>query len=343
MPHKLNATIDRFNQSCAFFRKALAAHAHRDFNGQENALRKSATECVGALEWAMKHYLRNVAVARLSPADWATLKQPNFETLTEMMIKYARPNLPDDLVAEIRFSREDLRNPAEHSAAVPSVEGLCNSLKLVRNLMVQYIRAGTGRLAPVPDVPAPLAQPSTRMQVNGYFARTPLEFRPSIGGHQHAVVPLVEFPAQAEPVVRKVLASIFDQGLDLLSADDPPDLIHGFLDELEQPLSSLHAMGLTIFVVDTLGAGIKLDSGTKWEPQRRIVYYLIVPDRAYFCIRERRSPSVVHRFSGVCSEGLQGLAEVLRRHSGVRVWECIQAVESLYPSGVPWCLACDRG
>ena len=91
---RLSHMIDRFNQGCSFFQKAIDSWKNRDMHEYETALRKSATEAIGALEWALKIYLRHICRNKMTSNDYSKLKHPNFDDLMTLMKDDGR--LPKD-------------------------------------------------------------------------------------------------------------------------------------------------------------------------------------------------------------------------------------------------------
>ena len=136
---KLGYTLDRFNQGCSFFQQAINAWRKGDFFEYETALRKAATEAIGALEWALKVYLRSICRGRIATEDKPKLKHPNFDDLMTLMQKYADPPLETETVSLLYDYRILFRNAAEHNAAVPPSEELSNAIQKVRQVVLAYL------------------------------------------------------------------------------------------------------------------------------------------------------------------------------------------------------------
>lgn len=136
---KLGFTLDRFNQGCSFFQKAISAWNDGNLSEYETALRKAATEAIGALEWTLKVYLRSVCGDRIAIEDEPKLRQPNFNDLIALMQKYADPVLETKTTNLLYGYRDLLRNAAEHDASIPPSEDLYNAIQKVRQIILTYL------------------------------------------------------------------------------------------------------------------------------------------------------------------------------------------------------------
>ncbi len=135
---KLRYTIDRFNQGCSFFQKAVINWKEGYFTQYEANLRKTATELIGAVEWILKIYLRNVCRDKITIEETLILKQPNFNDLIILMRKYASPTLDQESI-DLLYHYRNIRNAAEHDAGVPSIEELYDAIQTIRQIIVKYL------------------------------------------------------------------------------------------------------------------------------------------------------------------------------------------------------------
>ncbi len=136
---KLAHTLQRFNQGCSFYKKALVAWETGDSLNYESYLRTAATETIGALEWTLKIYLRNIRRSVISSEDFIGLRQPNFDDLMRLMAKYADPTLAPEIISNLYDYREQLRNAGEHNASVPARQDLGDSIRQIRSLIITYL------------------------------------------------------------------------------------------------------------------------------------------------------------------------------------------------------------
>lgn len=136
---KLGHTLDRFNQGCSFFQAAIGAWGDGELLAYEAALRKAATEAIGALEWALKVYLRSFCRARMAAEDVPKLRRPNFDDLMTLMRKYADPPLKTNTVSLLYEYRDLFRNAAEHDASVPPSQELHDAIEEVREVILSYL------------------------------------------------------------------------------------------------------------------------------------------------------------------------------------------------------------
>lgn len=139
---KLRHTVDRFNQGCSFFQKAIDSWKNGDMHGYETALRKAATEAIGALEWTLKIYLRFICNDKVISDDRSKLKHPNFDVLMTLMKKYSEPSLTNDDSNLLYAYRDMFRNAAEHDASIPPSQDLCNAIQKIRSIMSTYLQIG---------------------------------------------------------------------------------------------------------------------------------------------------------------------------------------------------------
>jgi hypothetical protein len=144
----LGKTIDRFNQGCTFFERAVAAWREGNFQEYETALGKAATEAIGAMEWALKVYLRSVCRDRMTAEDISKLKQPNFNELMDLMKRYAAPPLGPDISSPLHDFKE-LRNAAEDDAIIPPFQELYDAIRETRDLILSYLPVEEGQLRKV--------------------------------------------------------------------------------------------------------------------------------------------------------------------------------------------------
>ena len=135
----LTQVIARFNRGCALLASALEALTDRNFTDFESQLIGSGGDAIGSLEWAMKIYLRQNCRPRLSDADYALLHRPDFNTLIELLQRYAEPSLEESKLASFEKYRRAIRNPGEHDALVPSVEQLDDAISNIRWFLIEYL------------------------------------------------------------------------------------------------------------------------------------------------------------------------------------------------------------
>ena len=136
---KLGRTLHRFNRGCLDYKNAIRSWKDGQISEYEHALGSAATEAIGALEWALKVYLRSVCRGRISPEDSPKLRQPNFDVLMTLMQKYANPPI-ESATAHILYDYRDLfRNPAEHHASVPPSQDLRDALRRIREVILTYL------------------------------------------------------------------------------------------------------------------------------------------------------------------------------------------------------------
>ncbi len=136
---KLNRTLHRFNQGCRDYNRAIKAWKDHRISEYEHALGSAATETIGALEWALKVYLRSVCRGKVLPEDSPRLKQPNFDDLMKLMQKYASPPIEETTVNRLYDYRDLFRNPAEHHASVPPVQDLGEAIRTIRGIILDYL------------------------------------------------------------------------------------------------------------------------------------------------------------------------------------------------------------
>ena len=148
-PTQLSAVLHRYNQGCSSYHQALDFWKSGKMPGYENALRSAATETIGALELAIKVYLRTSCRNRITEEDWPKLKQPNFHHLMSLMQKYADPPLETETINSLYDYRQQLRNPAEHNASIPPSEELHAAIQKVREMILMYLRVGEDQLKSV--------------------------------------------------------------------------------------------------------------------------------------------------------------------------------------------------
>ena len=148
--------VDRFNQGVRFVSQGIAAWRRGAIPEYEMALRKAATESIGALEWALKYHLRNVVRDRIPSNRTAELKQPHFAQLMDLMEEFADPPLTEKKRGELEEYRSLLRNAAEHDASIPGIEELSSALATIHDLIQRYVGVGEVSLLSVPTIPSSL-------------------------------------------------------------------------------------------------------------------------------------------------------------------------------------------
>ncbi|MGB0388911.1 MAG: hypothetical protein ACPGWR_29165 [Ardenticatenaceae bacterium] len=138
--------INRFNQGCASFQRAMNAWQDGALIEYQNALNSAATEVVGALEWVLRIYLMSKAISRTSRIEQFQLNDnPTFHTLVSMMKRYAVPALSDDEVSMF-YDYRTLRNSAEHYATVPDSQKLYEAIEFTRQFVTRYLQVEDGKL-----------------------------------------------------------------------------------------------------------------------------------------------------------------------------------------------------
>jgi|GEM_PF-1922279 len=160
---ELPETINRFNEGCASYGQALNALQAGNTSGYETKLMVAAREVVGALEWALKVYLRQVC---RGTQDYAKPERANFHQLMTLMKKYADPPLPPEIKGHL-YDYRDMRNAAEHQPGIPASAYLGDAIKTIRWVMVTYLSTKEEQLdctepslSPPPTTPPP-TPPST--------------------------------------------------------------------------------------------------------------------------------------------------------------------------------------
>lgn len=137
---KTNKVLQRFREGVASMKRAKNAIACSEFDLYEQALRATACSATGALEWTLKAHLRHHARrSRMAKEDEDRLRQPTFEVLVRLMKTYGDPPL-DDETADRYFEYRDIRNMAEHDAAIPSMRALQDILRSTRIAIVSLLR-----------------------------------------------------------------------------------------------------------------------------------------------------------------------------------------------------------
>ncbi len=152
---RLKATLNRFNEGCRFYQQAINSWKNGNISEYETGLRQAATESIGALEWILKIYLRNIRRPQISADDISKLRQPNFNVLMELMEKYAHPPLDPETISSLYEYREQLRNPSEHSASLPPIKDLYNAILKVKHLILTYIPVTNDELETINEFNSP--------------------------------------------------------------------------------------------------------------------------------------------------------------------------------------------
>jgi superfamily I DNA and/or RNA helicase len=160
----LGKTIDRFNQSCSFLKRAVTAWKEENFQEYETMLVKAATYTIDALEWSLKIYLRNFCRDRITAEDAAKLKHPNFDELMDLMQKYADPQLEPETV-DLLFDSRELRGAAEYELSDPPFQELYDAIQVTCRLIVAYLPVQESQLRRV-VVPAQNEVPITSQAVH---------------------------------------------------------------------------------------------------------------------------------------------------------------------------------
>lgn len=163
----LPKVIDRFNQGCTFYQEAMRAVEDKNMPKYETDLRKSATETIGALEWALKFYLRNICRGKITTEDQPQLKQPDFNQLITLMDKYADPPLDTANVSQLYHYRDLFRNAGEHDASIPPSQELQIAIQTIQKILQTYLLIEEVKLK---NVPISLTPESTIQELkNEYF------------------------------------------------------------------------------------------------------------------------------------------------------------------------------
>lgn len=149
-PPTLGAVIHRFNDACTQYREAMDALDHGDLHQYESHLNYAVRQAVGALELSLKLYLRHAC--SVSPADARALEQPSFHELIRLMDQYANPRLTPSERSRLHAYRQ-MRNPAEHEAAVPRNEDARSAIREIRALLLRYLPINPDDLSDV-ELPA---------------------------------------------------------------------------------------------------------------------------------------------------------------------------------------------
>jgi hypothetical protein len=151
---------------------------------------------------------------------------------------------------------------------------------------------------------------------------------------------MVELKPDFEPIVRRAVDQIFHGDLQYIGSNEP-ELASLFLDSIEDPLRSLHEMGLTIFAVEITGPSrVASALGEASIPHWTTVHYLVVPQESYFRCGDSRSQLSVHRFVTTCERAIADLAEALTQEKPIAVWVGIEAVTRECRGNLRWCREC---
>src|SRR5690242_19135604 len=106
----LSDITDKFNRGCDAYQKAMVAVSQANLPLYEREVRTAAGFVVGALEWALKIYLRRERRDQMLEDDRLKLRQPSFHDLMELMKRYADPSLEARDANRLYDYRELLRN-----------------------------------------------------------------------------------------------------------------------------------------------------------------------------------------------------------------------------------------
>ena len=149
----------------------------------------------------------------------------------------------------------------------------------------------------------------------------------------HAVVDWWQLPAEAEALVRRARADIFDE-LEFIGSDEP-GLVSAYLKGIAEPLAELEPLGVTLIAV-TSPARVPLADGTALPI--RATTYILAPRPCFYRLGGD-SEGLVHRLGSRCSTGADHLAQ--HHGGGVTVLGGLEAqLELVYEGAVPWCRAC---
>jgi hypothetical protein len=156
----LNNAVSRFNTGCDQLTSAVNALDDRNFGDYENRLNSAGGNVIGALEWALKTYLRQNCRPRLTDQDYARLHRPNFNDLIDLLGRYAVPAIAESKLTSFEEYRRSIRNSGEHDATVPSVETLDDAIRDVRNFLIIYLGVDAGILsrASISNTGVPLSE-----------------------------------------------------------------------------------------------------------------------------------------------------------------------------------------
>ncbi len=134
VPPKLGFVLQRYNQDCSYYQKAFDSWKAASMPEYENALREAATASIGALEWALKVYLRSVRRDVIAEEDTPKLRQPTFHNLMSLMRKYADPPIDGERVNLLYDYRSLFRVRLRRESASRKCVG---SLGLVRRAVLR--------------------------------------------------------------------------------------------------------------------------------------------------------------------------------------------------------------
>ena len=168
-----NRVVDRFNQGCSAFRKAIDAWEIGDFNAYEKYLGLCTREIAGAMEWALKEHIQNHRPA-LEASGHALVPRPTFAQMLDAVQAIASPPLSHELRNDLYVLRDSMRNPSEHHASIPSNEDVRGAIGLVAKLIETYVPDATSRLR-VPDKLL-LADPATSTLLETYLSSLSTQF-----------------------------------------------------------------------------------------------------------------------------------------------------------------------
>lgn len=158
---------DRFAQAARDYELAMQAMETKNLRQYERHLVSAAQHLGGALEWALKAYLRGDARPRMSLPDQDKLKQPNFHDMCELITAYAIPAIDPALLSRLYDCRSELRNPAEHQGTVPSVDHLVDGFAAVAEIVRTYLpQVASDINVPVVDA---LTDPGVQQLLRAYL------------------------------------------------------------------------------------------------------------------------------------------------------------------------------
>jgi hypothetical protein len=186
----------------------------------------------------------------------------------------------------------------------------------------------------------PMAKTEKANRVTGFRINAPGEFCPVLGAHSHSIAVWTRLRGAREQTLRHALDELFRDlpFVDALDAESVSD----FLDVTAIPLSSLHQMGLQLFVISAKGTNASppiAQQARKRIADWRHNSYIVAPDPAFYWL-EPAEPSrrAVHMLTGACKDGLLQLSAC--PEDAVHVYSTVARLSGAFEGEIPWCPHC---
>jgi hypothetical protein len=169
-----------------------------------------------------------------------------------------------------------------------------------------------------------------------HLIRTPTDFRLTVGNHDFVQRNLCKVHPDIEREFRHALDQLFAD-LPYIDATDL-NMVSVFLDDIEEPLEALQELGATLFAIESKGK-LKMASGED-VPEWSRVYYLIIPQGAYFAIGQDIPDQVIHRFNPQCNDAIRALLRAAIKSEHMSIWPTKEGLQADYEGNVLWCVNC---